>query len=661
MLFIKKEKLFLGFILLILNQVSFAQIDSINYLKEVKVTTVSEQKATPMQTLGPVMLQQLQALQVSDAVKHFSGVTVKDYGGIGGLKTVSVRGLGAAHTGVIYDGLLLNDSQTGQIDIGKFSLDNIESISMIKGSPDNIFQPARTYSSSSLLSIKTTSPRFGENEWFKGRFTFKTGSFGLINPTLHFQNKLGKHFSTSISSEWQKANGKYPFVLENGSATSKMRRGNTDIESFRGEANIYGNFNESYKLFLKGYYYQSERGLPGATILYNSESSQRLWDKLYFLQSGLEARLTARINVNLQAKYSSNYQKYLDPDFQGIEGKLENEYNQREAYVSVSGIYKASESFHLSAAADWINNTMDANLKDFAQPTRNTLLSVIAGKWEDKHFSVNGNLLSTVIKEDVKEGDKPKNKEKYSPAITISFKPGNGRLLLRFFYKDIFRMPTFNDLYYTLLGSRTLDPESTQQFNLGLTYHIPLNKGEDYIYLTGDFYHNKVKNKIVAIPNRNLFVWSMLNLGEVDINGADFSLKSGVTLTQDFSLLINTSYTFQKVLDKTESSSKTYNDQVAYTPVHSGSGMIGLESKWADVSYNIIYSGSRYMLNQNIPANLLQGYTEHGVSASKNLSLDRIETSLKVDLLNMFNNQYEVVKNFPMPGRSVRISISAKF
>ena len=27
-------------------------------------------------------------MQVSDAVKHFSGVTVKDYGGIGGLKTV---------------------------------------------------------------------------------------------------------------------------------------------------------------------------------------------------------------------------------------------------------------------------------------------------------------------------------------------------------------------------------------------------------------------------------------------------------------------------------------------------------------------------------------------------------------------------------------------
>ena len=37
---------------------------------------------------------------VAEAVKHFAGVQVRDYGGIGGLKTVGVRGLGAMHTGV---------------------------------------------------------------------------------------------------------------------------------------------------------------------------------------------------------------------------------------------------------------------------------------------------------------------------------------------------------------------------------------------------------------------------------------------------------------------------------------------------------------------------------------------------------------------------------
>lgn len=56
--------------------------------------------ASPLQVFNKEELKNLQALQVSDAVKHFAGVTVKDYGGIGGLKTVSIRSLGAQHTAV---------------------------------------------------------------------------------------------------------------------------------------------------------------------------------------------------------------------------------------------------------------------------------------------------------------------------------------------------------------------------------------------------------------------------------------------------------------------------------------------------------------------------------------------------------------------------------
>lgn len=77
--------------------------------------------ASPLQVFNKDELKNLQALQVSDAVKHFAGVTVKDYGGIGGLKTVSIRSLGAQHTAVSYDGITVSDCQTGQVDIGRFS------------------------------------------------------------------------------------------------------------------------------------------------------------------------------------------------------------------------------------------------------------------------------------------------------------------------------------------------------------------------------------------------------------------------------------------------------------------------------------------------------------------------------------------------------------
>lgn len=99
-----------------------------------------EVRATaPTQIFSKEELNNLHVLQVSDAVKHFAGVTVKDYGGIGGLKTVSIRSLGAQHTAIGYDGIAITDCQTGQIDIGRFSLDNVDRLSLNNGQSDNIF------------------------------------------------------------------------------------------------------------------------------------------------------------------------------------------------------------------------------------------------------------------------------------------------------------------------------------------------------------------------------------------------------------------------------------------------------------------------------------------------------------------------------------------
>ena len=114
----------------------------------------------PLQVFSKDALKNLHALQVSDAVKHFAGVTVKDYGGIGGLKTVSIRSLGAQHTAVGYDGITLTDCQTGQIDIGRFSLDNVDQLSLSNGQSDNIFQPARFFAAAGILNIQTLTPRF---------------------------------------------------------------------------------------------------------------------------------------------------------------------------------------------------------------------------------------------------------------------------------------------------------------------------------------------------------------------------------------------------------------------------------------------------------------------------------------------------------------------
>src|ERR1035437_6636780 len=198
----------------------------------------SEVRSTaPLQILSSKNIENLNVLQVSDAVKYFSGVTVKDYGGIGGLKTISVRSLGGNHTAVSYDGITLTDCQTGQIDLGRFSMENVDMISLNSGQSDNIFQPARFFASASVLNIQTISPEFASNKRINGKVSMKFGSFGLINPSLWLEGKINRKLSATFSGEWLSANGEYPYILKYGpsakDSTSKEIRQNTDVSNVR--------------------------------------------------------------------------------------------------------------------------------------------------------------------------------------------------------------------------------------------------------------------------------------------------------------------------------------------------------------------------------------------------------------------------------------------
>ena len=103
-------------------------------LREVVVTARKPvEDIIPAQVLNGDELRRLNSNSVADALRYFSGVQVKDYGGVGGIKTVNIRSMGTNHTGVVYDGVELGNAQNGQIDLGQFSLDNIESLSLYNG------------------------------------------------------------------------------------------------------------------------------------------------------------------------------------------------------------------------------------------------------------------------------------------------------------------------------------------------------------------------------------------------------------------------------------------------------------------------------------------------------------------------------------------------
>ena len=159
-------------------------LDSILQLETVAVVAKHKpyQAVIPSQTLSGKELQQLNAHSVADAIRYFAGVQLKDYGGVGGIKTLDIRSMGTNHMGVFYDGIQLGNAQNGQIDLGKYSLDNIESIQLYNGQKSEIFQSAKYFGSAGTVYITTRRPRFEEGKRYNLRVMMKTGSFGLANP-----------------------------------------------------------------------------------------------------------------------------------------------------------------------------------------------------------------------------------------------------------------------------------------------------------------------------------------------------------------------------------------------------------------------------------------------------------------------------------------------
>ncbi|KAA6319790.1 TonB-dependent receptor, partial [termite gut metagenome] len=93
----------------------------------------------------------------------------------------------------------------------------------------------------------------------------------------------------------------------------------------------------------------------------------------------------------------------------------------------------------------------------------------------------------------------------------------------------------------------------------------------------------------------------------------------------------------------------------------SGSGQAGIITPYINLFYTFLFSGKRYVLGQNSTENRINGYTDHTLSANREFMFGKVKTSFTVEILNFLNKNYEIVRYFPMPGRSVRIGLKVVY
>lgn len=637
-------------------------------LTEVVATAKEQKEIISAQKLSGQELDALNSFSVADAIRYFSGVQLKDYGGVGGLKTINIRSMGTNQVGVFYNGIQLGNAQNGQVDLGKFSMDNIEEISLYNGQRSKIFQSARDFGSASSIYIQPRKPHFASNKNTNIKANLKFGSFDLINPSLLMEYKINNNISLSFNGEWINASGKYKVHYRRVLPKSKIVaydtvaiRQNGDINAVRLEAALYGTL-EKGTWNVNFYNYSSDRGVPGAVINNKWKRGERMQDINSFVQGNMKLAISDRWNTLLNIKYASDYTHFENFDYTLY--PTNNKFRQKEFYIATANLFYLTDFWDVSFSYDFQYNTLDAdfqrmdNYDIFAYPRRTSHWLSLATSLDLNRLKIQASLLGTLIHETVRKYNAPDDKHVMTPAVFASYRLlPNEDLRLNAFAKKIFRVATFNEMYYVEMISSNIKPEYATQYDLGLKYtKRPRYSIVKNIDAQIDVYYNLVEDKIICTPKSPLFKWTTYNLGLVKIKGLDVSVGNMFRIGNVF-LQTKLQYTYQEARNYTDPGDTFYGHQIPYIPWHSGTVIASALYKDWTLNYSFIYTGERYSQSDNIVYNHVQPWYTHDVSLVKKFRIKDMNFKATLEVNNLFDQDYEVIFNYPMPKRNYRFSL----
>lgn len=658
--FMKWNKLLLVFVVCtvqtVVAQDSSRTLPSIPvYAQTDSVLRIALPNATiPHYEITKLKMDQLGAVDIGEALKIIPGVQVRDYGGIGGIKTLSYRSLGANHTTVVLDGQRLANTQTGTINLSSFELFGLEKITFTSGqvadagASATVYAQANTIAINSVLATRPQGVRIGLYSNLTSINAFENG--------VYMQNTFGKYFFGGLQGMLRFGSGAYPYINAQAPENGTLLRSNTRLFNYRLKS-MMGFERKGFKVLLGCYYQENEQELPGAVVLYNPSNDQKLWGKEWRVNA-IQTFKKAKFIMQTHADFQSNDTRYLDPYYLNLAGFVDARYSLRSADFG----FMLNHSFRfpnekMFFGVDVIMTSLEGNTM-LISPKRVQENAVIGGTTMMGKFKFEANLSNTYTT-DVNDDAGELTYFKLSPFISIGYVPfKKGKFRLRAFYKNAYRLPSFNDLYYNFIGNPNLRPEDAQLLNVGITQTGKIR--QSVFEYTSDFYRNDITNKIIAIPTKDLFNWSMQNIGRAVVYGVDFGLIWSVKFKK-CNVQINVNQSFNQSLDRTSPNGVNYNQQLPYTPFYSSNYGLMVSYKTFSFSSNVLYSGYRFSLNENNYANLMPAYTDISMGVSKTFKGAKHHVLVDLKAMNLLNKNYEVIRSFPMPGRYYQLRLKYNF
>ena len=550
----------------------------------------------------------------AETLLRIPGLGLSDYGGLSGLKSVSLRGLGSPHTDIYLDGVRVSNFQSGQNDLGMLPVETLGSAVV-------------DYAQNSV-SFRTAKPTFGRSP-FAGQVGLQAGSFGTWMPSVRFDVKATERVALSAYASGILTRGDFPYGDDN-----TLRQGN-DLKQLHAGTDLFGTV-EGGEYHIKSYINASDRGTPGSL---SWPSDDRQQDKNLVVQGSFRKAFTERYTLNLSAK--GGWDNIFYKSAWG-----NSNYDFTDLQFNASQTFRVNDWWALSLATDLERGTLAATDYDAA---RTAVIAAFGNAFRFDRFKAD---LALEYRGTFDKDAEALNS--FSPSLDLRYTLFEGFDLVAF-GRRAFRAPTFNELYYPGYGNPNLKPEDAWLTDFGIDWHTAI---DDAWSLSAklDVFYNNLKDKIISAPSKSdPYVWLPYNIGRVEAKGADASvaLRYAGDVWQGG---LSARYARQSALDKTPDSA-TLDQQIPY--VAKNTVVLAADASLAGWRLDALWNwrGGRFDSTGELPA-----WNTLDLSLAKTFVLcEDCSLTLNVTGRNLLDCSYEMVRDYPMPGRSVLGGFTLKF
>jgi outer membrane cobalamin receptor len=444
--------------------------------------------------------------------------------------------------------------------------------------------------------------------------------------------------------------GNFPFEYRNGFTEIEEVRQNNALKDLISTASLTWKINGNNTLSVKGNYFHSDKELAGAVVFYNANNKQ------YLTNQELTGTLYHRYHknrVSLFTEFTTQQSQltYLDSNYLNAQGYLEQTY--RTLYLNGQSqlAYQYTEKLKVSVGSEYtseeiLSGTISGN------PHRTVLNQFIATEFHTKRQKLD---LQTGFQYVDNQSVLSRRKNwNYLPALQYLFR-FTKNIEAGFIARYTVRQPTFSELYYQRIGNTDLEPEEAVILSLPVKFNTKIQKWYNSFRIEPFYTYNT--NKILAIPTKNLFVWSIQNIGKSQSTGIEIYDESRIQIGKGF-LGQTASFTYQNAIDLSDPSSSVYRNQLTYIPFTSGS----VELDWSVKNWSVyslfMFQGYRYALQENIPSNIVDGYYTIDVGGSMKFDFKNQQLKLNVSLKNITNRYNQYIRYFVLPGFNYQLKLT---